>query len=155
MTEWLSDDEQRTWRALVEMNRLLAEATDRQLQHDAGMPVAYYAILVTLSEAPDRAMRMSALAEAVEGSQSRLSHAVARLADRGWVRRRRCDSDGRGWYAELTDEGFEALQSAAPGHVTAVRSAVFDVLSTRQQHALREAATLISSNLRPGAVEVS
>ncbi len=155
MTRWLSDDEQRTWRALVEMNRLLGEVTDRQLQHDAGIPVAYYAILVALSEAPDRSMRMSALAEAVEGSQSRLSHAVARLADRGWVRRRRCDSDGRGWYAELTDEGFEALQAAAPGHVTAVRSAVFDVLSTPQQHALREAATLISQNLRPHPVDVT
>lgn len=149
MTEWLSDDEQCTWRAVVEMNRLLAEATDRQLQRDSGMPVAYYAILVALSEAPDRAMRMTALAEAVEGSQSRLSHAVARLVDRGWVRRRRCDSDGRGWYAELTDEGFEALESAAPGHVATVRAAVFDVLTTSQQHALREAASLISGSLRP------
>lgn len=152
MTDWLSEDEQQTWRAVVEMNRLLAEATDRQLQRDAGIPVAYYAILVALSEAPHRAMRMSALAEAVEGSQSRLSHAVARLVDRGWVRRRRCDSDGRGWYAELTDQGFDALQSAAPGHVTAVRAAVFDVLSTPQQHALREAATLISQSLRPTPV---
>ena len=71
------------------------------------------------------------------------------------MRGRRGDSDGRGWYAELTDEGFEALQAAAPGHVTAVRSAVFDVLSARQQHALREAATLIAQNLRPGAVELT
>ena len=66
-------DEQRTWRACWTWNRLLQESTDRQLQRDSGIPVTYYAILVTLSEAPDRSMRMSALADALEGSQSRLS----------------------------------------------------------------------------------
>jgi DNA-binding MarR family transcriptional regulator len=151
MTRWLTDDEQRTWRALIDMNRYLAEATDRQLQRDSGIPVTYYGILVALSEAPERQMRMSALAEAVEGSQSRLSHAVSRLEDRGWVERRRCVSDGRGWYAVLTDAGFEALQAAAPGHVECVRRVVFDVLTPQQQAELRDVALAVTQNLRDEA----
>lgn len=157
MTRWLTDDEQRTWRALLDMNRSLSEATDRQLQGDSGIPVAYYAILVTLSEAPDRRMRMSALADAVEGSQSRLSHAVARLEGRGWIERRRCDSDGRGWFAVLTDPGLEALQAAAPGHVDCVRRIVFDVLTPEQQAQLRAIATTITDNFKdaPGTAAVA
>ncbi len=149
MTRWLTDDEQSTWRAVLAMNRYIAESTDRQLQRDSGIPAAYYGILVTLSEAPDRRMRMTALADALEGSQSRLSHAVSRLEDRGWVERKRCDADGRGWYAVITDEGLAALQSAAPGHAAHVRSIVFDVLTPQQQANLREAAQLIADNLRP------
>ncbi len=149
MTRWLTDDEQRTWRALLDMNRYIQEATDRQLLRDSGIPATYYGILVTLSEAPERRMRMSALAEALEGSQSRLSHAVSRLEDRGWVQRRRCDSDGRGWYAVLTDEGLQALEAAAPGHVDFVRKALFDVLTPQQQHDLREVADVVVANLRP------
>ncbi len=148
MTRWLTTDEQETWRALLDLNRYLAEGTDRQLQRDAGMPIAYYAILVTLSEAPDRQMRMSALAEAVDGSQSRLSHAVSRLEDRGWVKRRRCDSDGRGWYAVLTDAGFAALTAAAPAHVGYVREMVFDTLTEEEQHTLRSAARRIVAGMR-------
>lgn len=149
MTQWLTDDEQRTWRAWLDMNRLVQTATDRQLQQDAGIPAAYYAILVTLSEAPDQRMRMSALAEATDGSQSRLSHAVSRLEERGWVERSRCPSDGRGWYAVLTDEGAKALAEAAPGHVACVRDSLFDVLDTDQQRTLREIATVVADHLRP------
>lgn len=149
MTKWLTDDEQRTWRAWLDMNRLVSTATDRQLLQDAGMPAAYYAILVVLSEAPDRRMRMSALAEATDGSQSRLSHAVSRLEDRGWVERLRCSSDGRGWYAVLTDEGAKALAEAAPGHVACVRDSLFDVLDPEQQRALRDIAVTVADHLRP------
>jgi DNA-binding MarR family transcriptional regulator len=152
VTRWLSDTEQQTWRSLLDMNRLLLGATDRQLQQDSGIPVAYYAILAVLSETPDRQMRMSALAEAVEGSQSRLSHAVSRLEDRGWVERRRCPSDGRGWFAVLTDEGAEVLRKAAPGHVAYVREILFDVLSPEQQESLREIATTVADKLRPSVV---
>lgn len=148
MPRWLSEDEQRTWRALLDLNRLLQESTDRQLQRDSGIPVTYYAILVTLSEAPDRSMRMSALADALEGSQSRLSHAVSRLEDRGWVERRRCPSDGRGWFAVLTDAGMDALRSAAPGHVEHVREVVFDVLDPEQQKALADIAGQLVNRLR-------
>ena len=137
-TRWLEEDEQRVWRAFLQANRLLFDELDRQLQRDAGMPHAYYEILVRLSEAPDRALRMTELADATLSSRSRLSHAVARLEEAGWVRRDSCPSDRRGAFAVLTDEGFAALAAAAPGHVEAVRTHLFDQLSDAQVRQLGE-----------------
>ncbi|MFD1541635.1 MarR family winged helix-turn-helix transcriptional regulator [Nonomuraea guangzhouensis] len=147
MTRWLDDDEQRTWRDFLAATQLVNEALDRQLQRDAGMPHTYYMILVALSEAPERSMRMSELATRAQSSQSRLSHAVARLEERGWVRRRRCDSDRRGNYAVLTPEGFAALAAAAPGHVEEVRRSLFDVLTPEQLGHLTEICATLRNTL--------
>src|SRR6266542_676292 len=120
---WLDSDEQHTWQAWLSAVRLLDEALDRQLQRDAGMPHAYYGILATLSAAPDRTMRMSDLASGSNASQSRLSHAVNRLEEAGWVRRERCASDKRVVYAVLTDAGTQVPRAAgpAPGSTAAGR----------------------------------
>ena len=129
---WLSADEQQTWRESIEAWQWLLAAVDAQLQRDSGMPLAYYEILVRLSEAPDRSLRMTQLAEASASSKSRVSHAVARLEERGWVRRMDCPTDRRGQIAMLTDQGFDALAKAAPGHVEQVRRVLFDALSAEQ-----------------------
>jgi DNA-binding MarR family transcriptional regulator len=136
---WLSADEQRAWRAYVESSKVLFDALDRQLQRDADMPHAYYEILVTLSEAEDRSLRMSQLADRTLSSRSRLSHAVARLEERGWVARDECPTDRRGQIARLTDLGFQTLAVAAPGHVDAVRDYLIDLLTTEQ---LEQLATI-------------
>src|SRR5688500_3721430 len=106
MTRWLDQEQQRTWRAFLGALSHLQSGLDAQLQSEAGMPHAYYELLVRLSEAPDRMLRMSALADAANVSRSRLSHAVAQLEARGWVRRQACPEDRRGALAVLTDEGF-------------------------------------------------
>lgn len=134
---WLDEDEQRAWRAFIEAVTLLFDRLDRELQRDAGIPHTYYEILVRLSEAPGRTLRMSALAERSLSSRSRLSHAVARLEEAGWVRRDRCPTDKRGWLAVLTDEGFAALAAAAPGHVRGVRTHLLDQLTADQVAQLR------------------
>jgi DNA-binding MarR family transcriptional regulator len=126
---WLDAEEQRVWRSFLEASRVLFDALDRQLQADAGMPHAYYEILVRLSETPDRTMRMSELADSLSSSRSRLSHAVARLEERGWVRRQADPADRRGQWAFLTEDGFAALAAAAAGHVSAVRQNLFDALA--------------------------
>lgn len=131
-TRWLSADEQCTWRDFLIAWQWLFASVDGQLQRDAGIPLAYYEILVRLSEAPDRALRMTQLAAASSSSKSRVSHAVARLEERGWVRRVDCPTDRRGQIAQLTDEGFAALSAAAPGHVEQVRRVLFDALSPGQ-----------------------
>jgi DNA-binding MarR family transcriptional regulator len=131
-TRWLNTDEQQTWRESIQAWQWLLAAVDVQLQRDSGMPLAYYEILVRLSEAPDRSLRMTQLAEASSSSKSRVSHAVARLEERGWVRRMDCPTDRRGQIAMLTDQGFTALASAAPGHVEQVRRVLFDALSAEQ-----------------------
>jgi DNA-binding MarR family transcriptional regulator len=148
MTRWLSDDEQQTWRAFLAATRLVFDQLDRELQRDSGMPHGYYEILVRLSEAPERSLRMSALADRSQSSRSRLSHAVARLEENGWVRRQSCADDKRGQIAVLTDEGFAALAAAAPGHVEGVRSHVFDPLSRDQVRQLREISTAMVDALQ-------
>src|ERR671926_1583641 len=135
---WLDADEQKAWRAWLFSSMLLQDRLDRELTHATGISHAYYEILVALSEAPDRMMRMSELADRCLSSRSRLSHAVSRLEERGWVRRQVCPDDGRGLLAVLTDEGFAALEAAAPVHVESVRTHLFDQLSPAQIAALRD-----------------
>jgi DNA-binding MarR family transcriptional regulator len=150
---WLDADEQQTWRAFFGATHLLFDRLDRELQRDAGIPHAYYEILVWLSEAPDRRLRMSDLARRTRSSRSRLSHAVARLQERGWVSRRDCVTDKRGQLAVLTDDGLAALTAAAPGHVHGVRSHLFDALSPEQIHQLHQISEAI---MRPlAAAEVT
>jgi DNA-binding MarR family transcriptional regulator len=129
---WLTAEEQAAWRAFLCACHELFGAVEAQLQHDAAMPHTYYEILVRLSEAPGRALRMSQLADASASSKSRVSHAVARLEERGWIRRVDCPTDRRGQVAELTGEGYAALSEAAPGHVEQVRRALFDALTPEQ-----------------------
>jgi DNA-binding MarR family transcriptional regulator len=132
----LSDDEQRTWRRFGAVVTLLPAALESQLQRDAGLTHFGYWVLAMLSEAPSRSLRMSELALAANGSQSRLSHLISRLEERGWVRRERVGEDGRGYVAVLTDAGHDKVVVTAPGHVEEVRQLVFDVLTADQVEAL-------------------
>lgn len=131
-TRWLDPGEQQAWRAYLEATMLLFDELDRQMQQDSGMPHAYYEILVRLSENEGLEMRMSELAIRTRSSRSRLSHAVARLEERGWVERRDCPTDRRGQVAHLTDKGMAVLAAAAPSHVATVRAHVIDRLSPEQ-----------------------
>jgi len=148
-TRWLDEEEQRTWRAFLGAIRLLTGELDRELQRDADMPHAYYEILVVLSEAPQRTLRMNELAELCQSSRSRLSHAVSRLEEAGWVQRRACPSDKRGALAVLTDQGFAALAAAAPGHVAGVRRHLFDVLTPEQVRQLGQISAAVRDGLAP------
>jgi DNA-binding MarR family transcriptional regulator len=146
---WLTPGEYRTWRAFLDGTRAVFQALEQQLQADAGMPMAYYDILVRLSEAPDHSLRMVTLAKTLDYSTSRLSHAIDRLERCGWVRRASHPSDRRGQLAVLTDPGFTVLQAAAPGHVAAVRAHVLDPLTAEQVEQLG----IISRRLLAAATE--
>jgi DNA-binding MarR family transcriptional regulator len=146
---WLDEEQQRTWRAWLAVCELVPRALDTQLQRDAGISHAAYVVLAMLSEAPGRSRRMSDLARRANQSQSRLSHTVARLEDRGWVRRERSADDGRGNLAVLTDAGWDVVRSVAPGHVDAVRQAMFSPLTAEQTHVLGDAMQAILEQLDP------
>jgi len=150
-TRWLTDAEQHAWRAFLEATRRLDEQLDRELQLQAGMPLGYYTILAMLSEAPARTLRMSDLAERTWSSRSRLSHAVDRLEEKGWVQRISCPSDKRGAFALLTDAGFAVLEAAAPGHVEGVRRHVFDQLTPSQVEALGTISQKVAQRLAAAA----
>jgi len=144
---WLDEDEQRAWRAFIEATGLLMDQLDRELQRDAGMPHAYYEILVRLSEQPDRSLRMSELASRSQSSRSRVSHAVSRLEEAGWVRRATLSDDRRASLAVLTDKGFAALAAAAPGHVEGVRQHLLDRLTQAQVNQLRRISEAVRAPL--------
>ncbi|MGW7657560.1 MarR family winged helix-turn-helix transcriptional regulator, partial [Streptomyces tendae] len=121
---------------------------------DAGMPHVYYGLLVKLSWAPRHRMRMTELAEAAKITRSRLSHAVARMEKDGWVRREDCPDDKRGQNAVLTDKGLKVLQDTAPGHVTAVRTAIFDRLTPEQAAQFGAACRIIADGLQPAGADL-
>ena len=148
---WLDDTQQRAWRAWLTLAELLPRELDAQLRRDADLSHAAYVVLAMLSEAPGRSRRMSDLARRANQSQSRLSHTVARLEERGWVRRERSADDGRGNLAVLTDAGWDVVRSVAPGHVDAVRAALFDPLTAEQTASLAEVLETVVDRLDPDA----
>jgi DNA-binding MarR family transcriptional regulator len=137
---WLTDEEQRTWRAYLEMASRLQTAMHRQLQHDCELSLADYDVLVALSDRGPQ--RVNELGEVLAWEQSRLSHQLRRMRGRGLVDRRGSGDDRRGVTVELTDTGRAALEAAAPGHVELVRSVMFDGLSAAQ---LRTFGSVIDS----------
>lgn len=144
---WLTDAQQHVWRQFLNLDRRLQERIERDMQQQSGMPMAYYLILAMLSEAPGRSLRMNQLAEVLEASQSRTSHAVARLEEQGWVRRERSPDDGRGQVAVLTEAGWTRIQELAPGHADTVRRTMFVGLDDTDLAELSRIFDKISTNL--------
>lgn len=132
---WLDPQQQRIWRDYLRATAKVADFLDARLRA-FGLDLGEYEIFVALSEAPNRRLRMSDLADAVHQSRSRLTHAVARLERAGLVRRVNCPSDRRGVNAVLTDDGMALLQRAAPDHVAAVREAFVDAIDAAEFTAL-------------------
>ena len=144
---WLSDDEQRAWLALITVMTRVPAMLDSQLQRDAGVTHFDYAILVRLSQCPGCCTQMSALADMTNGSLSRLSHAVKKLEERGWVQRSPNPDDGRLTDATLTKAGKAKLARTAPGHVAEARRLVIDAISPKQLRQLRDVVEKIAVGL--------
>lgn len=128
-TRWLDAEQQSIWRAFLGGTTVLMDRLDRDLREAHGLSMAEYEILVRLSEAPDHTIRMAELAGAVSHSRSRITHTVTRLERADMVARIKCDSDGRGVNASLTEAGFAALQAAAHTHVNGVRDYLVETAS--------------------------
>ena len=148
-TQWLDPTERGAWLRLIAVVELLPGVLDQQLRSAAGLTHFEYYVLAMLSEAPDRTLRMTGLAQRTNATLPRLSHVVRRLEDRGLVERFPCPEDGRATNARLTEPGWEAVVAAAPGHVDAVRHHVLDPLSRKQLDQLREIGDALLSRLDP------
>lgn len=146
---WLDATQQRHWRAYIEGNLRLTELLDRDLKAKHGLSLSEYEILVRLSEAPDRCLRMAELAEFSNQSRSRLSHTVGRLECKGYVSRCAADLDRRGVKARLTDEGFAALDAAARDHVAMVRDFFIDIIDPADLEAIGRAFRTVADRARP------
>ena len=152
-TRWLDPEEQRAWRAYLDTTRLLIRALGQQLEAEAGISFTDYELLVKLSEAPGRRMRMRDLADATMSTRSGVTRAVTRLAEVGWVRRVHCEDDRRGTHAELTPAGIAKLSGTAPGHVAAVRAHLFDRLDPAAVRQLGGVFTELSGFLQARRAE--
>ncbi|MBB2915442.1 DNA-binding MarR family transcriptional regulator [Streptosporangium becharense] len=133
MTEprWLSDREQRMWRAFQDMRRRLEAVTGRQLD-EVGLSAADYSLMVPLSEAPGRRLRARELRRGIGWDRSRLAHQMRRMEQRGLIVREDCPGDARGTVIKLTDEGMRAIVAAAPGHAETVRRHFVDLLTDEE-----------------------
>jgi len=146
---WLSTDEGEAWIALSWLMFKLPGSFDAQLQRDSGISFFEYLVLAGLSMSPGRKLRMSDLAQFVNGSLSRLSNVAKRLEERGWIFREPCAGNGRFVEAVLTEAGWEVVVQAAPGHVEAVRQYVFDALRPEQVAQLRDIGRQVAEQVEP------
>ena len=145
---WLSADQQRDWRAFRDGTVLLLDALGRDLEERSGLSLHEYEVMVRLSEAEGRTLRMSQLALDIAHSRSRLTHTIARMEAAGLVQRVACSQDARGVNCVLTDHGWDVLVAAAPGHVASVREHLVDVLSDEQLTSLGDAMEAVRAQLR-------
>jgi DNA-binding MarR family transcriptional regulator len=145
---WLTPDEQSHWRSFRDGTALLLDVLGRELDDDAGLSLGEYEVLVRLSEAPGRTLRMSELAGELAHSRSRLTHTIRRMELAGLVARTPCAEDARGVNCTMTDTGWDRIVGAAPGHVDAVRAYLVDVLSAEQLRGLGEAMGAVAQHLR-------
>jgi DNA-binding MarR family transcriptional regulator len=130
--KWLTPSEESAWRKYIVASRRLYEALDEDLAAH-GLSLSDYEILVHLSDAKDRSLRMSDLAEKTILSRSRLSHRIKYMEGKGWVERQKCDSDKRGTWAVMTTKGWNAIVKAAPDHVSSIRNRFIDQISKADQ----------------------
>lgn len=141
--QWLDAREERAWRALQFMQMRLEGELARQLAADAGLSYPDYLVLVALTDRPDGRMRLFELARVLGWEKSRLSHHIGRMADRGLVKKERCDSDRRGAFGVVTRKGQREIERAAPGHVATVRRLFVDLLTREQLDAIGSAAEVV------------
>ena len=144
---WLNAAEMKAWRRYIIASRRLLEALDLDLaSHELSM--ADYEVLAQLSDAPDRKMRMSELAEVAMLSRSRLSHRIKVMEKAGWVKREACPEDKRGFFAVMTGKGWKAIVGAAPDHVESVRTRFVDHLTKEDQRVLSEIFERVTQSLK-------
>ena len=152
MTDWLDDEQQAAWVRLIAMVELLPGVLDTQLRRDADLTHFEYFLLAMLSEAPERTLRMTALALRTNATLPRLSHVARRLEERGLVERFPCPEDGRATNARLTKAGWTKVVDTAPGHVATVRENVIDALTPKQVAQLAEIAGAVLERIDPDGV---
>ncbi|WP_160051637.1 MarR family winged helix-turn-helix transcriptional regulator [Nocardiopsis sp. FR26] len=147
--ECLDSAEERTWDAATLAFRLLDQRVEQDLQEETDLPLTYYELLVLLSKAHHKSLRMSDLAALTHTRPSRVSHAVKKLAEAGLVRRVHCEHDRRSWFAALTDTGQGVLDRAGARHVRSMRENLFDVLSPEQRDQLLDISRTLLARLAP------
>lgn len=147
MSDWLNEEEQRTWRSVLRMHAQLTAALAQALKTDSDMSISDYEVLAILSEAPDGTLRSRELRCELQWEKSRLAHHIRRMEQRGYVRRDVCADDSRSSLVCITETGLVTIRAAAPAHVARVRELFFAALTPAQERAIREATEAVLENI--------
>lgn len=126
--QWLTPAEMRAWRAFIDLTTQLRAETDDALVEGHDLTEGEYGVLVHLSEADGRRLRMCDLATSLRLSPSGLTRRIDGLVKRGLVTREPSPCDRRAMLAVLSEDGLRALELAAPTHVSSVRASLIDHL---------------------------
>jgi DNA-binding MarR family transcriptional regulator len=129
---WLDEREHAAWRAFLAMKTQLDARLAADLRQDSGLSSADFAVLVGVSEAPQRRIRAHVLGANLVWEKSRLSKQITRMEARGLVVRESCPNDARGSFVVLTSLGLETIERAAALHVARVREVFFEALTAEQ-----------------------
>lgn len=148
-TRWLSTEERTAWLKFAAVLELLPGVLDAQLSAEEDLTHFDYFVLAMLSDAPERTLRMTALAARTNATLARLSRVVSRLERAGFVMRSPCPTDRRATNVTLTPAGWEKVGHAAPGHVATVRSFVIDALSAGEIEQLADISSRLLAKLDP------
>lgn len=132
----LDERELRAWRGMLRVHAKLAKSLEHQLEAEHSLPLSSYEVLMFLSDAEGRRMRMCDLADTVILSRSGLTRLVDRLERDGYLTRESCADDARGAYAVLTDEGLAKVTAARATHLAGVRELFLSELSDEEQDLL-------------------
>lgn len=148
----LTGTDEETWSSYLVAARLLFEELDRRLDSSAGISLPDYTLLARLRDAGEDGLRMSELAESAVFSRSRISHAISRLENQGWVERRSCPTDRRGSYAALTEAGTSKFDEAEPVHTEVIKDHMLDSISATDAESFRRVTDQIGRSLgaKPG-----
>ena len=148
---WLNEEEQDLWRHLLASIRKINRGMEETLLACGEISISEYSVLVSLSEAPNKTLRLRELCSELDWDRSRASHQITRMEKRGLVRKERCSGDARGVEVVLTDTGMERLEASVPEHVESVRRMVFDHLDPADAPALlRFCEGVLAANNLPG-----
>lgn len=150
-TPWLDPEEMRIWLSFLEATGRVLNHIDQAIKQRSGLSHEDYEVLAHLSGADGHRLRMTELSQRMLHSQSRLTQRINRMAERGLVEREKCDDDGRGTFAVLTDEGWETMQELAPGHVADVRMRLIDLIEEDERPVIAAVLERVAEYSRDGA----
>jgi len=149
MSNVVTPEEWDAWRAFASMRRKLELALERQLQRDAEISAADYGVLLALFEAPGKQLRGRDLGEHLSWEKSRVSHQVSRMEKRGLVERRECETDLRGSWVGMTNDGTRAVLGAMRDHAATLRRYFFDVLEPAELAAFKTVSKRVIDVIEP------
>ena len=147
-TPWLDEQENRIWRAFLQVSGRINAQLSESLKTTTGLTMDDYEVLVHLSESESQRLRMTELSHRLLHSQSRLTQRIDRLSKRGYVCREKCPDDGRGTFAVLTPAGMQVIKDAAPHHVKDVRAALIDLIEPKERPLVADVLERLATQAR-------